>query len=158
MLRSFTPLRQSLARASVRTQVRSAHAISTPTIINLESRWEKMTVEEQEDIISQLTERQKGPWTELTPSEKRAAWYISYGSWGPRKPIHPEGEVSKIAIGIGAVILASTVVFGAARYFSGGLGITMNKEWQEAADEILKENNANPFRGYSQVQSPPKGN
>ncbi|KAF5096284.1 hypothetical protein D0Z03_001652 [Geotrichum reessii] len=135
-----------------------AHAISTPTIINLESRWEKMTSEEQEDIISQLAERQKGPWNELTLNEKRAAWYISYGSWGPRKVIHPEGEVQKIAFGVFGILAAASAVFGIARYFSEGLGITMNKEWQEASDEILKEKLSNPFRGYSQVQSAPKGN
>ena len=155
MLRAIRPARQTLARA---TQVRYAHAISNPTIINLESRWEKMTVEEQEDIISQLAERQKGPWNELTPNEKRAAWYISYGSWGPRKPIHPEGETFKIALGIAGVVAAGAAVFTICRSLSEGLGITMNKEWQEAADEILKENKANPFRGYSQVQSPPKSN
>lgn len=156
MLRAaIRPARQSLVRA---TQVRHAHAISTPTIINLESRWEKMTVEEQEDIISQLTERQKGPWNELTTNEKRAAWYISYGSWGPRKPIHPEGESTKIYLGVAGVVGVAGIVFSLCRYFSEGLGPTMNREWQEAADEILKENNANPFRGYSQVQSPPKTN
>ena len=155
MLRAIRPARQTLARA---TQVRYAHAISNPTIINLESRWEKMTVEEQEDIISQLAERQKGPWNELTPNEKRAAWYISYGSWGPRKPIHPEGETFKIALGIAGVVAAGAAVFTICRSLSEGLGITMNKEWQEAADEILKENKANPFRGYSQVQSAPKSN
>ncbi|CDO57337.1 similar to Saccharomyces cerevisiae YNL052W COX5A Subunit Va of cytochrome c oxidase, which is the terminal member of the mitochondrial inner membrane electron transport chain [Geotrichum candidum] len=157
MLRStIRPSRQIITRAAA--NVRMAHAISNPTIINLESRWEKMTSEEQEDIISQLAERQKGPWNELTPNEKRAAWYISYGSWGPRKPIHPEGEGKKIAFGIVGIVAAAGIVFSTIRYFSEGLGITMNREWQEASDEILKENNANPFRGYSQVQSPPKAN
>lgn len=115
-----------------------------------------MSVEERDDVISQLTERQKGPWGELTENEKRAAWYISYGSWGPRKPIHPEGENKKIFIGITGVVVAAGALFTVFRYMSEGLGPTMNKEWQEASDEILKENNANPFRGYSQVQSPPK--
>lgn len=152
-MRAIRPARQSLVRA---TQVRHAHAISTPTIINLESRWEKMTVEEQEDIISQLVERQKGPWQELTINEKRAAYYISYGTWGPRKPIHPEGEVTKITLGIFGLLAFAGSVFAGIRFMSEGLGPTMNREWQEAADEILKENNANPFYGYSQVQSPPK--
>lgn len=155
MLRAIRPARQNLVKA---TQVRHASVISTPTIINLESRWEKMTSEEQEDIISQLVERQKGSWKELTLQEKRAVWYISYGSWGPRKPIHPEGEAGKIFLGIAGVVATAGLVFSLARYFSEGLGITMNREWQEAAEEILKENNANPFRGYNQVQSPPKSN
>lgn len=155
MLRAIRPARQCLVKA---VQVRHASVISTPTIINLESRWEKMTVEEQEDIISQLVERQKGSWKELTPQEKRAAWYISYGSWGPRKPVHPEGEGAKILYGVAGVVAVAGILFGVARLFSEGLGPTMTREWQEASDEILKENNANPFRGYSQVQSSPKSN
>lgn len=156
MLRAaIRPARQTLVKA---TQVRHASAISTPTIINLESRWEAMTVEEQEDIISQLVERQKGPWTELTTQEKRAAWYISYGSWGPRKPIHPDGEATKIFLGVAGVVAVAGTVFAICRSLSEGLGPTMTREWQEAADEILKENKANPFRGYSQVQSPSKPN
>lgn len=140
------------ARAAVAVRAASTKAISTPAIIDLESRWEKMTVGEQEDIISQLSERQKGSWTELTPLEKRAAWYISYGTWGPRKPIHPKGEVFEIVKGVAAMVTIALGVFTAARFVSAGDGITMTKEWAEASNEILKEQKANPFRGYNQVQ------
>lgn len=150
MLRSIRPM--PVARAALRATTRAAStkAISTPTIIDLESRWETMPADEQEDIISQLAERQKGPWTELTPNEKRAAWYISYGTWGPRKPIHPKGEVSEIFKGVVLVIGAAGALFGAFRYFTPGPGHTFTPEWQEASNEILKENKANPFRGYDQ--------
>lgn len=141
------------AQASRSIRAASTKAISTPTIIDLEGRWEKMAVSEQEDIISQLSERQKGSWTDLTSNEKRAAWYISYGNWGPRKPIHPKGEVAQITKGIIYVILASVGVFGFIRVISQGEGRTFNKKWQEASNEILKEQKANPFRGYDQVQS-----
>lgn len=151
MLRAIRPSIAAQAARSVRAA--STKAISTPAIIDLESRWEQMAVAEQEDIISQLAERQKGSWTELTADEKRAAWFISYGTWGPRKLIHPKGEVSKIFQGIALVILASAGVFATARLLSAGDGRTMNRKWQEASNEILKEQKANPFRGYDQIQS-----
>jgi cytochrome c oxidase subunit 4 len=137
--------------------VRYAHAISNPTLVNLETRWEKMSEEERGDIVSQLAERQKGPWSELTVAEKRAAWYISYGAWGPRRPIYPPGEGKRIATGVIVVIAAALALFGAVRLGSQGLPHTMSKEWQEAANEILKEKNVNPFSGYNQVQSSSKG-
>lgn len=112
-----------------------------------------MSVEEQKDIISQLAERQKGPWLELTDSEKKAAHYISYGTWGPRKPIHPDGEWTKIFTGVAGALVVATCLFFVGQYFSEGLGVTMNREWQEKSDEILKEKKSNPFRGYSQVQT-----
>lgn len=151
MLRAIRPM--PAARQATRAiRNASTKAISTPTIIDLESRWEKMAVDEQEDIISQLAERQKGPWNELTPNEKRAAWYISYGTWGPRKPIHPKGELAEISKGVILVIVAAAGVFGFTRFISEPDGITLNKEWAQASNEILKEQKANPFRGYNQVQ------
>ncbi|VVT55100.1 uncharacterized protein SAPINGB_P004427 [Magnusiomyces paraingens] len=151
MLRAIRPMPTAARAATRAVRAASTKAISTPAIIDLESRWEKMTVDEQEDIISQLAERQKGSWTELTPLEKRAAWYISYGTWGPRKPIHPKGEVAEIFKGVGLMVFFGVVLFTGARLISEGDGITATKEWAEASHEILKEQKANPFRGFNQV-------
>ncbi|ANB13906.1 cytochrome c oxidase subunit Va [Sugiyamaella lignohabitans] len=158
MLRGFRSVaRPSLARAAAPVARRQAHAISNPTLVNLESRWEAMSEEERSDIVAQLAERQKGSWAELTVAEKRAAWYISYGAWGPRKPIHAPGDAGRIVKGIAAVILGAATLFTTIRLLSPSLPHTMNKEWQEAANEKLAEKNANPFTGYNQVQSPSKG-
>jgi cytochrome c oxidase subunit 4 len=138
----------------MRVGLRQAHAISNPTLMNLENRWEKMSSEERNDIIEQLAERQKGSWKDLTVAEKRAAWYISYGAWGPRRPVHPEGSAKKIVFGIGAVVASALVLFGIFRAVTPPLPKTMSKEWQEKSNEILAENNANPFSGYNQIQSP----
>ena len=116
-----------------------------------------MCEEEREDIVSQLAQRQKGSWKELTEAEKKAAWYISYGAWGPRKPIHPPGSGKMIFGGVFGVLAGAGVLYGLARYFSEGMPKTMSKEWQEASNEILKEKNANPLSGYDQVQSPSRG-
>lgn len=116
-----------------------------------------MSEEEREDIISQLAERQKGPWSELTDYEKKAAWFISYGAWGPRRPVHPPGEVKKIVLGVLAVLGAAGLLFASFRVSAPPPPRTMSKEWQEASNEILAANKANPFTGYNQVQSPSRG-
>ena len=66
----------------------STQAISNATIMDINKRWETMPNTEQEELVAKLTERQKLPWKELTQNEKQAAWYISYGEWGPRRPVH----------------------------------------------------------------------
>uniref|UniRef100_A0A060TI40 ARAD1D35992p n=1 Tax=Blastobotrys adeninivorans TaxID=409370 RepID=A0A060TI40_BLAAD len=150
-VRAIRPVRATGVRLA------STRAISNPTLMNIEGRWETMSEEERNDIITQLAERQKGPWSELTVAEKRAAWYISYGPWGPRKPIHAPGSGKKIVAGILGVVAAAGLLFGAFRLTFSTPPVSMSKEWQELSNEALKEKNANPFTGYDQVQSPSRG-
>lgn len=70
-------LRQSVLRVSrsaiVRpVQARAAHAISNPTLANIEKRWEGMPPQEQADLWMSLRDRMKTNWTELTLQEKKA--------------------------------------------------------------------------------------
>jgi cytochrome c oxidase subunit 4 len=52
------------------------------------------------------------------------------------------------------------------RSFAGPAPHTMTREWQEQANEYLKEQRSDPFtgiasegyKGKGQIQSPPKGN
>lgn len=159
MLRTLaSTTRPSIARTALRTTaVRNAHAISSPTLMKLDQRWENMSSEEQNDIIGQLSERQKGSWKDLTVEEKKAAWYISYGAWGPRRPIHGKGDSSKIFWGVIGICAAAGALFGGYQLMTPPLPASMSKEWQEASNEILKKQNANPFSGYDQVQSPSRG-
>jgi cytochrome c oxidase subunit 4 len=60
-------------RSSVRsTQTRRAHAISNPTLANIEKRWEAMPPQEQADLWMALRDRMKVDWTEMTLQEKKA--------------------------------------------------------------------------------------
>lgn len=77
----FKMLRQSLLRSSQRAarvrpattqQVRKAHAISNPTLANIEKRWEGMPPQEQADLWMALRDRMKVNWAELTLQEKKA--------------------------------------------------------------------------------------
>lgn len=146
---------RNITRVSRVTPVRFAQtaAISKASIMDLPSRWEGMPSAEQQDIVSKLAERQKLPWKELSETEKQAAWYISYGAWGPRRPVHAKGDVSYITKGVVLGLGVAIGLFAFVRQFSGDLPPSFNKEWQLKSDEYLKSKNANPWGGYSQVQS-----
>ncbi|CCC68724.1 hypothetical protein NCAS_0B06400 [Naumovozyma castellii] len=121
--------------------------------MDINKRWETMPNTEQEELVAKLTERQKLPWKELTQNEKQAAWYISYGEWGPRRPVHAKGDQAFIAKGVALGLVLSLGFFFFVRQFAEDDPKTMNKEWQMKSDEYLKSKNANPWGGYSQVQS-----
>lgn len=53
-------------------QVRCTHAISNPTLANIEKRWEAMPPQEQADLWMALRDRMKVDWNELTLQEKKA--------------------------------------------------------------------------------------
>lgn len=54
------------------TRAASTHAISKPTLANIEKRWEGMPLQEQADLWMALRDRMKGSWTELTVQEQKA--------------------------------------------------------------------------------------
>lgn len=151
---------QQLRFASV-AAVKSATSSNTPLsaayLGNIESRWEKMSEAERDEMTNALSERQKADWRTLTPLEKQASWYISYGSWGPRQPIHPKGEAGKIFFGVVLGVLAAAGVFTAIKLVLPGKPKTMSREWQTAANERLEKYNAEPFTGHDQRQSPYRG-
>lgn len=59
----------SIVRPAAR---RAAHAISNPTLANIEKRWEGMPPQEQADLWMALRDRMKTNWAELTLQEKKA--------------------------------------------------------------------------------------
>lgn len=149
MLRHITksPLQLVAKRAAL------TRALSNALIGDLNQRWEQLTPVDQQEIVSKLAERQKLDWKELTPAEKKALWYISYGEWGPRKPVHGKGDAGKIFGGVCLGLGAALGIFLTFRSLSPPAPRTMTKEWQEQSNEYLKSKNANPWSTYSQVQS-----
>lgn len=73
---------------------------------------------------------------QLTYTQPTAYW-IAFGPHGPRA-LPPPGEGKKVAFGVLVGLLASAVIFGTSRMFAKPPPHTMNKEWQEAANEYLK--------------------
>lgn len=64
--------RTSPAVCLQRQQARSSHAISNPTLANIEKRWEDMPPQEQADLWMSLRDRMKVDWKEMTLQEKKA--------------------------------------------------------------------------------------
>lgn len=56
-------------------QSRQTHAISNPTLADIEKRWEQMPPQEQADLWMALRDRMKVDWKELTLQEKKAGTY-----------------------------------------------------------------------------------
>lgn len=50
----------------------TTHAISNPTLANIEKRWEGMPMQEQGELWMALRDRMQGSWNELTLQEKKA--------------------------------------------------------------------------------------
>ncbi|KAF2118868.1 mitochondrial cytochrome c oxidase-like protein subunit V [Lophiotrema nucula] len=138
-------------------QIRQAHAISNPTLANIEKRWEDMPPQEQADLWMSLRDRMKTDWKEMTMQEKKAAYYIAFGPHGPRRPAPPD-EGRKVFFLSTGLIVASVVVFAVIRMFANPhRPRTMTKEWQEASEEYLKAQGTEPITGFKGmlVQSKP---
>ncbi|PRT52588.1 Cytochrome c oxidase polypeptide 5B, mitochondrial [Wickerhamiella sorbophila] len=157
---SISPIARSnllCAAKQIRLASTVATPISNPTLRGLETRWETMTEGEREDVVAQLAERQRADWKELTPLEKRAAWYVSYGEWGPRRPVHPKGTPIQIFWGALLGIGAAAALFIGYRAIAPPLPKSMAQEWQQASNDMLASHNAEPFQGHNQIQSAPTG-
>ncbi|KAK1761303.1 cytochrome c oxidase polypeptide 5, mitochondrial [Echria macrotheca] len=126
----------------------STHAISNPTLANIEKRWDGMPLQEQAELWMALRDRMKGSWTELTIQEKKAAYWIAFGPHGPRA-LPPPGEGKKVAAYTFIGLAASFVIFATIRAFAGPPPASMTKEWQEASNEYLKGQNSDPLTGIS---------
>jgi len=141
----------------IQQQARQAHAISNPTLANIEKRWEDMPPQEQADLWMTLRDRMKVDWNELTLQEKKAAYWIAFGPHGPRA-LPPPGETRKVVLYTFLGIAASGALFWVTRHFaSKETPRTMTKEWQEASEEYLKAQGSEPITGYKGmlVQSKP---
>ena len=64
----YGPQRQDVAARSPH----SAHAVSNPTLANIEKRWEQMPPQEQAELWMALRDRMTVDWNELTLQEKKA--------------------------------------------------------------------------------------
>lgn len=75
LLRATRAAAPSARLAMVPRAAASTHAISKPTLANIEKRWEDLPSTEQAELWMALRDRMKENWAELTVSEKKA------GTW-----------------------------------------------------------------------------
>ncbi|ROW04370.1 hypothetical protein VSDG_00718 [Cytospora chrysosperma] len=156
-----TSLVTRAAASTVAPTVAANHAISNPTLANIEKRWESMPLQEQAELWMALRDRMKEDWHDLTLKEKKAAYWVAFGPHGPRA-LPPPDEGKKVGLYVAVGLLGSLAIFSTMRMFAKPAPHTMNKEWQEAANEYLKEQRSDPLTGISspnyagkgQVQSP----
>lgn len=82
MLRSTlvraTRLTTSTSTAVVSRVAASTHAISNPTLANIEKRWEGMPPQEQAELWMALRDRMKENWKDLTLQEKKAGEFAKH--------------------------------------------------------------------------------
>ncbi|KIX08932.1 cytochrome c oxidase polypeptide 5, mitochondrial [Rhinocladiella mackenziei CBS 650.93] len=148
--RSMAPVFSATSQPPMTSQshVRTAHAISNPTLAGIEKRWEAMPPQEQAELWMQLRDRMKVDWHEMTLQEKKAAWWIAFGPHGPRAET-PPGEWTKVFLYTALGLAVSGVLFVIVQSFARPPPRTMTKEWQEATNEYLKAEKSNPIYGVS---------
>jgi len=118
-------------------------------VSNIEAQWANLSNKEQMEVYEQLLEAQKRDWKTMSLDEKKAAYYISFGPHGPRKPIDEPGSGMKIFLLSSSIILATTVFFAVLRSRAPAPPKTLSKEWQEASNQQALEEKANPITGIS---------
>ncbi|KAJ4315690.1 Cytochrome c oxidase subunit 5B, mitochondrial [Neodidymelliopsis sp. IMI 364377] len=134
-------------------QFRQAHAISNPTLAQIEQPnggllMHRRPPQEQADLWMTLRDRMKTDWKELTMQEKKAAYFIAFGPHGPRRPPPPD-EGRKVLFLSVAVCFGAFAVFAFTRMFASPIRPrTMTKEWQEATEEYMKAQGTEPITGY----------
>src|SRR4051794_22619861 len=80
---SASALRNSVVRAArpstsaLGCRAATTHAISNPTLANIEKRWEALPEQEQADLWMALRDRMKENWADLTVQEKKAGEWIT---------------------------------------------------------------------------------
>ncbi|TIA91101.1 hypothetical protein E3P99_01256 [Wallemia hederae] len=116
-----------------------------PSLTNLNASWNGLSTEEKQSVYTDIVERQKEDWKELSVDEKRAAYFIAFGAHGPRKAIIEEGGNTKVFVGVVASLAATAAIFFGVRSFATEPPKTMSKEWQEASTEYMKEQKSNPI-------------
>ncbi|KAF3172743.1 Cytochrome c oxidase subunit 5A [Orbilia oligospora] len=126
-----------------------SHAVSAPTLADIEKRWENMPPQEQAELWMALRDRMKGSWADLTLAEKKASYWIAFGPHGPRRG-DPPGENWYVFKGtVGVLILTGVIFFGGHALSAKPAPKTMTKEWQEMSNEYLKEQKSEPITGFS---------
>ncbi|WFD25711.1 Cytochrome c oxidase subunit 5B, mitochondrial [Malassezia nana] len=121
----------------------------TKVLPNIEGKWANMAKEEQYSVYKALEELQRKNWVELSTDEKKAAYFVSYGPYGPRKPVVPPGQTGKVVLGVGVSILLGLGVFAAVRAISNPPPKTLTKEYQEQMTARAKETKQNPISGIA---------
>lgn len=89
-----------------------------PSVTNLEARWRKLDAAKQDDVIAFLEDKMRGDWREMSPDEKRAAYYVWYGNWGPRASAKDFSSLYNYLAGVVGITMAALIAFKLITYSS----------------------------------------
>lgn len=78
-------------------------------IPDIEGKWESLGKPQQIATWVLLEDVMKKDWNEMTDNEKRAAWFIAYGPYGPRK-LDPPHTRMKIFVGTVTAVCAGILL------------------------------------------------
>ncbi|RMY85388.1 hypothetical protein D0864_07318 [Hortaea werneckii] len=112
---STSRIGQTVARQQQQQRCASSHAISNPTLANIEKRWEAMPPQEQADLWMALRDRMKVDWNEMTMNEKKAGRTYLGGSRALTELAHASAILVTLWFDNGQVltfVLAYWVAFG----------------------------------------------
>ncbi|TIC00155.1 Glc-6-P isomerase [Wallemia mellicola] len=131
---------------------------TVPSLSNLGASWKTLSTEERQSVYTEVVEKQKQDWKQLSIDEKRAAYFISFGPHGPRTPVVEQGGNTKVFVGVLGALAATAAIYFGVRSFAAEPPQTMSKEWQEASTEYMKEQKSNPISGVSSENYKDYGN
>ncbi|KAF8604633.1 cytochrome c oxidase subunit IV [Ceratobasidium sp. AG-I] len=135
------------AASTTASPIRSSN--SAVPLANVEAQWNSLTAEEQVDVHRELEELQKRDWKTLSLDEKKAAYFVAFGPHGPRTPVTPPGQTTKVILGTVGIIAAAAAAYGVIRSYGNPVPKTFEKEYQEAMNERAKEQKMNPITGIT---------
>lgn len=126
---------RTMARIPIKPFLRlPIRRLNTSALKDIEKTWPHLTEAEQDQITDHLFFKQEELWKNLTPEEKRACYYISYGKWGPRGPEGAQTVSNKVISAMtGSIILIAL-----------GLSIHNYTVDQEKIDELNQYELVNP--------------
>lgn len=85
---SKTPLSEAFQKGDEEDDAKQRYRLQKspviPSVQSIEKRWSTMDAGKQDDVIAYLEDKMRGNWNDMTLDEKKAAFYIWYGNWGPR--------------------------------------------------------------------------
>lgn len=115
---------------------------------DIEKNWVHYPDNKKRAVIDHLAVKQKGNWGEMSLEDKKAAYWVAFGEFGPRAA-NPPGFQWRVFGGTALVCAAGVALFAGIRMFADPAPISMTREWQEKTNEIQRAQNSDPITGIS---------
>lgn len=118
----FRHIKPALQKPLISFRLVSTIEYSPPPLSNLDLKiWNKTSPPVREEIIEYLQWKMEDDWHEVTKDEVKAAYFISYGIWGPRSSpgsndSHFQTSSELIVRGLASIVLFTALITTAFAY------------------------------------------